>query len=119
MIKEVTIRFSGEQGSGVQYTGQLAANYFCGLGYDVFAVNDFESRIRGGYSFVQIRIGITPGYSIKKIPDISIHFSKSVIERDIETLSSETFLILAKDALSESLKNTKKCLINFEDILSK
>lgn len=117
MIKEVTIRFSGEQGSGVQYTGQLAAGYFSGLGYDVFAVNDFESRIRGGYSFVQMRIGVTPGYSIKKAPDISIPFSRSVVEKDIETLSSDTFLILSKDSLSESLRGFKKCLINFEDIL--
>lgn len=51
MINEITIRFSGEQGSGVQYTGQLAASYFTRIGCHVFAVNNFESRIIGGYSF--------------------------------------------------------------------
>lgn len=118
MLSEITIRFSGEQGSGVQYTGQFAANYFNRLGYNVFVINDFESRIKGGYSFAQIRISTSEDcYSIKRCPDISIPFSRSVVEKDVETLSPGTFIVLSKDSLGDSLKDYNKYVINFDEVL--
>lgn len=119
MINEITIRFSGEQGSGVQYTGKFAASYLNDLGYDVFAVNDFESRIRGGYSFVQLRVGINPGYSIKREPDLLFVYSKSVIERDLETISPDTIIILSKEFYTDKLKYHKTHLVNFNELLKK
>lgn len=121
MLSEITIRFSGEQGSGVQYTGQFAANYFNRLGYNVFVINDFESRIKGGYSFAQIRISTSEGcYSIRRCPDISIPFSRSVIEKDVDTLSPDTFIILSKDSLIDSLlKEYNKYVIDFDEVLEK
>jgi len=119
MIDEVTVRFSGEQGAGVQYTGQVAADYLSSLGYNVIAVNDFESRIRGGYSFVQLRVGTVQCTSVDKEPDISFILSKSVVEQDIETLSDDTIIILPKDSFSDNLKDHKNCLIDFQEIIEK
>ncbi len=117
MLNEISIRFSGEQGSGVQFTGQFAANYFSRLGYHVFAINDFESRIRGGYSFTQIRIGVNDVNCAKQAPDILIPFSLSVVDQDLDTISEATTLIIPKGFSNESLKNSNNNLITFEDVL--
>ncbi len=119
MLKEITIRFCGEQGSGVQFTGQLMSDYLTRAGYHVFAVNDFESRIRGGYSFVQLCAGTSEVYSIKKEPEVSIPFSRSVVENDIKTLSPNTVLILPNDSVTESINAFKKHVIDLDKLLDK
>ena len=119
MRDEITIRFSGEQGSGVQYIGQLAANYLSTLGYYVFVVSDFESRIRGGYSFTQLWISRVHINSVKKSPDILIPFSKTVINRDVETILDDTLIIVTKDSINDSVKSYNRIFIDSNDILRK
>jgi 2-oxoglutarate ferredoxin oxidoreductase subunit alpha len=53
---DVTVKIGGEAGQGIQTVGQLLALTCHKAGLYVFAINDFESRIRGGHSFFQIRI---------------------------------------------------------------
>lgn len=53
---DVTVKIGGEAGQGIQTVGQLLALTCQKAGLYVFAINDFESRIRGGHSFFQIRI---------------------------------------------------------------
>jgi 2-oxoglutarate ferredoxin oxidoreductase subunit alpha len=52
----VTVKIGGEAGQGIQTVGQLLALVCQQAGLYVFGINDFESRIRGGHSFFQIRI---------------------------------------------------------------
>jgi 2-oxoglutarate/2-oxoacid ferredoxin oxidoreductase subunit alpha len=60
MSTDVSVRISGAAGQGVQTVGAILAQA-CRLGgLQVLAVNDFESRIRGGQSFVQLRISDRP-----------------------------------------------------------
>ena len=56
MAVDVTVKIGGEAGQGIQTVGQLLALACQKAGLYVFAINDFESRIRGGHSFFQIRI---------------------------------------------------------------
>lgn len=56
MAVDVTVTIGGEAGQGIQTVGQLLAMTCQKAGLYVFAINDFESRIRGGHSFFQIRI---------------------------------------------------------------
>jgi len=53
---DITVTIGGEAGQGIQTVGDLLSRVCRKAGLYVMAVNDFESRIRGGHSFVQIRI---------------------------------------------------------------
>jgi 2-oxoglutarate ferredoxin oxidoreductase subunit alpha len=53
---DITVKIGGEAGQGIQTVGELIALACQKAGLYIMAINDFESRIRGGHSFFQIRI---------------------------------------------------------------
>lgn len=53
---DITVKICGEAGQGIQTVGDLLASVCREAGLFIMAINDFESRIRGGYSSFQIRI---------------------------------------------------------------
>ena len=57
---DVTIKIGGEAGQGIQTVGTLLASACRRAGLYMMAINDFESRIRGGHNFFQIRISDHP-----------------------------------------------------------
>lgn len=56
MPVDLTVTIGGEAGQGIQTVGSLLARACHTAGLYVLVVNDFESRIRGGHSFIQVRI---------------------------------------------------------------
>ena len=57
---DITVKIGGEAGQGIQTVGDLLAAVCRESGLYIMAINDFESRIRGGHSFFQIRISDQP-----------------------------------------------------------
>ncbi|MCG8333866.1 MAG: 2-oxoacid:acceptor oxidoreductase subunit alpha [Proteobacteria bacterium] len=57
---DVSIKIGGAAGQGIQTVGDLLAEVARNSGLYIMAMNDFESRIRGGHSFFQIRISDQP-----------------------------------------------------------
>ncbi|MCS7164124.1 MAG: 2-oxoacid:acceptor oxidoreductase subunit alpha [Thermodesulfovibrio sp.] len=53
---DYSIKIGGEAGQGIQTIGDTLAHIFARAGYYVFTHQDYESRIRGGHNFYQIRI---------------------------------------------------------------
>ncbi len=53
---DISIKIGGEAGQGIQTVGDLLARTCREAGLHVMGINDFESRIRGGHSFFQLRI---------------------------------------------------------------
>ena len=60
MSIDVTVTIGGEAGQGIQTVGDIIARVCHRAGLYLVAINDFESRIRGGHSFMQIRISDKP-----------------------------------------------------------
>jgi 2-oxoglutarate ferredoxin oxidoreductase subunit alpha len=52
---DYSIKIGGEAGQGIQTIGNTLAQVFSRAGYHVFTHQDYESRIRGGHNFYQIR----------------------------------------------------------------
>ncbi len=92
MANSLVVRFSGEQGQGVQSVAAITAQYFAGRGYGVLAVNDYASRIAGGYSYSQIRVSTGPARSVTKGADIAFAISPAGIASDLDTLQKGTAL---------------------------
>ena len=57
---DITVKIGGEAGQGIQTVGNLLALVCQTAGLYTMTTNEFESRIRGGSSFFQIRISDRP-----------------------------------------------------------
>ncbi|MBP9561666.1 MAG: 2-oxoacid:acceptor oxidoreductase family protein, partial [Syntrophorhabdaceae bacterium] len=62
---DYTIKIGGEAGQGIQTIGDILAKVFSRSGYHVFTHQEYESRIRGGHNFYQIRFSDRPVTSSK------------------------------------------------------
>lgn len=58
MADELSILIGGEAGQGIQSIGQALARSFVRSGYKVFAMQEYESRIRGGHSLTRLRAAV-------------------------------------------------------------
>ena len=93
MTVDITIRSGGQAGQGMQSIGYIMGKIFIRQGYYVFMNQDVESRIRGGHSFVQIRIKDEPVCAISDTVDILIALDKDVITRDLPDLAQDGVMI--------------------------
>ncbi len=57
---DYSIKIGGEAGQGIQTIGDTLARVFSRTGHHVFSHQDYESRIRGGHNFYQIRLSDQP-----------------------------------------------------------
>lgn len=62
-INDMTFKFGGEAGQGVESTGQGFTKALVRAGLHIFGLQDYHSRIRGGHNFYQIRVADHDIYS--------------------------------------------------------
>jgi len=97
---DYSIKIGGEAGQGIQTIGSTLAQVFARAGYHVFIHQDYESRIRGGHNFYQIRFSQGPVAASREKIDILIALDiESILLHEKEL--SENGLILYD---SKSLK---------------
>ncbi len=80
MAKDITILIAGAAGQGIQTIGALLARVCHNAGLFIFSTDDFESRIRGGHSFHQLRISTQALGAPSRHIDILV----AINERDYE-----------------------------------
>ena len=76
---DYSIKIGGEAGQGIQTVGDTLAKVFSRSGYHVFTHQDYESRVRGGHNFFQIRVSDVPVMASKVKVDILVAFDKESI----------------------------------------
>ncbi len=76
---DYSIKIGGEAGQGIQTIGDTLARVFSRSGYHVFTHQDYESRIRGGHNFFQIRFSNTPVMASRDSVDIIVALDKESI----------------------------------------
>lgn len=80
MIKnDMTIKMGGEAGQGVESSGQGFARALTRGGLYVFGLQDYMSRIRGGYNFFGIRISEQPRITHVRPVELLLAFSPDAI----------------------------------------
>jgi len=88
---DITIKIGGEAGQGIQTVGHLLALVCQEAGLYLMAINDFESRIRGGHCFFQIRICNKP----VQAPHHKVHL--------LVALNQETYYLHREELDSDGL----------------
>ncbi len=76
---DYSIKIGGEAGQGIQTIGGTLAKVFARAGHHVFTHQDYESRIRGGHNFYQVRLADQPVMSSRDRIDIIVALDKDSI----------------------------------------
>lgn len=76
---DYSIKIGGEAGQGIQTIGDTLAKVFSRSGYHVFTHQDYESRIRGGHNFYQIRVADHPVMASREKIDIIVALDADTI----------------------------------------
>jgi 2-oxoglutarate/2-oxoacid ferredoxin oxidoreductase subunit alpha len=108
---DYSIKIGGEAGQGIQTIGDTLSKVFSRSGYHVFTHQDYESRVRGGHNFYQIRLSdILITASRTKI-DIIVALDKESIALHEEELSEKGMIIYDSASLKEKYERP-----NFLDV---
>lgn len=98
---DYSIKIGGEAGQGIQTIGETLARVFARCGLQVFSHQDYESRIRGGHNFFQIRLSDKPVMASREKIDIIVALDKESIEFHAKELSEKGQIIYDSEALKE------------------
>jgi len=71
-LSDCNIRIGGEAGQGMQTIGSVLARSLARAGWEVFGNQDVESRIRGGHSFINVRVASKRHRAVADYVDILV-----------------------------------------------
>jgi len=93
MAIDFNIMAGGEAGQGVQSVGAILARTMSNGGLNVFADQDYESRVRGGHNFFRIRISDKDILSFSRKLDILVALNRETIDLHSGELKSNGVII--------------------------
>jgi 2-oxoglutarate ferredoxin oxidoreductase subunit alpha len=110
-LEDVTIRFAGDSGDGMQLTGTQFTNTAAALGNDLSTLPDYPAEIRApagtkyGVSGFQIRFGSTDIHTPGDTCDVLVAMNPAALVTNIRRLREGGIVILNEDSFTE--KNFK------------
>ncbi|MFO0754023.1 MAG: 2-oxoacid:acceptor oxidoreductase subunit alpha [Thermodesulfovibrionales bacterium] len=108
---DYSIKVGGEAGQGIQTIGDTLSRVFSRSGYHVFTNQDYESRIRGGHNYYQIRFSENPVMAPREAVDIIVALDNESIALHEEELSRHGMVIYDSSTLKQKYERP-----NFLDI---
>lgn len=96
---EYSIKIGGEAGQGIQTIGDAMGKIFVRAGYHVFSHQDYESRVRGGHNFYQLRLADHPVAAPRHQVDILVAFDLDSITRHAGELTANGRILCDASAL--------------------
>lgn len=113
---DYSIKIGGEAGQGIQTIGDTLAKVFSRTGYHVFTHQDYESRIRGGHNFYQIRFSDRPISASRDKIDILVALDKESIQLHRNELSKNGIAIYDSFALRQKYEGQNLLDVPFETL---
>ncbi len=110
-LEEVTIRFAGDSGDGMQMTGTQFTNTVASLGADLSTLPDYPAEIRApagtkyGVSGFQIKFGSTDIHTPGDVCDVLVAMNPAALVTNVKLLRDGGMVIVNEDAFTE--KNLK------------
>lgn len=98
---DYSIKIGGEAGQGIQTIGDTLTKVFSRTGYYVFSHQDYESRIRGGHNFYQIRFSDQPIMASREKIDILVALDKESITFHENELSEQGQIVYDSSTLKQ------------------
>jgi len=113
---DYTVKIGGAAGQGVQTIGDSLSRVFSRSGFHLFSNQDYESRVRGGHNFYQIRFSNGRVYSPRRPVDILIALDGETIPRHAGELSEIGSAVYDSKALKKQYDDTRFVDVPFNDI---
>jgi 2-oxoglutarate/2-oxoacid ferredoxin oxidoreductase subunit alpha len=102
MAAGINIMAGGEAGQGVQSIGAVAAETLARSGYNIFADQDYESRVRGGHNFFRVRAEQGAVGALSVPLDILIALNKESIDLHRDELKPGGVIIYDGEQIPEA-----------------
>jgi 2-oxoglutarate ferredoxin oxidoreductase subunit alpha len=93
MINQLSWKVGGQQGEGIESTGEIFAIALNRLGYYLYGYRHFSSRIKGGHTNNKIRVSTTEVRSISDDLDILVAFDQETIDVNYKELHSDGVIL--------------------------
>lgn len=93
MINQLSWKVGGQQGEGIESTGEIFAIALNRLGYHLYGYRHFSSRIKGGHTNNKIRVSTFPSRSISDDLDVLVAFDQETIDVNVHELSEHGVVI--------------------------
>ncbi|TAN38199.1 MAG: 2-oxoacid:acceptor oxidoreductase subunit alpha [Nitrospirae bacterium] len=113
---DYSIKIGGEAGQGIQTIGDTLAKVFARSGYHVFSHQDYESRVRGGHNFYQVRFSDSVISASRDSIDILIAFDQESITRYEKELSGNGHVIYDPSSLKTRFEGPHFLDVPFSDL---
>lgn len=86
MINQLSWKVGGQQGEGIESTGEIFSIALNRLGYYLYGYRHFSSRIKGGHTNNKIRVSTSQVRSISDDLDILVAFDQETIDVNFHEL---------------------------------
>ncbi|MBI5974931.1 2-oxoacid:acceptor oxidoreductase subunit alpha [Staphylococcus canis] len=112
MKSQVSWKVGGQQGEGIESTGEIFATAMNRKGYYLYGYRHFSSRIKGGHTNNKIRVSTTPVHAISDDLDILVAFDQETIELNHHEMRSDSVILADSKAKPEKPEGAKAQLIS-------
>lgn len=113
MINQLSWKVGGQQGEGIESTGEIFAIALNRLGYYLYGYRHFSSRIKGGHTNNKIRVSTTEVRSISDDLDILVAFDQETIDVNYKELHSKGVILADSKFNPKNQKIQKHHCIRF------
>lgn len=93
MKTQISWKVGGQQGEGIESTGEIFSTALNRLGYYLYGYRHFSSRIKGGHTNNKIRVSTRPVYAISDDLDILVAFDQETIDLNYHELTAEGIIL--------------------------
>lgn len=110
MINQLSWKVGGQQGEGIESTGEIFSIALNRLGYYLYGYRHFSSRIKGGHTNNKIRVSTTQIRSISDDLDILVAFDQETIDLNYKELHEKGIMIADSKFDPKQPEDTKAAL---------
>ncbi|MFH1982073.1 MAG: 2-oxoacid:acceptor oxidoreductase subunit alpha [Pseudomonadota bacterium] len=114
MTPDIGVLVGGEAGQGIQTVGLLMARTCHRAGLYIMMVNDFESRIRGGHSFIQLRISDRPVLAPSPTHHLMVALDEKTYGRHRADLANGGLALIPGDVAGKATAHHERHWVDFE-----
>ncbi|AKS69397.1 2-oxoglutarate ferredoxin oxidoreductase subunit alpha [Staphylococcus schleiferi] len=111
MKAQLSWKVGGQQGEGIESTGEIFATAMNRKGYYLYGYRHFSSRIKGGHTNNKIRVSTTPVHAISDDLDILVAFDQETIVLNHHEMREDSVILADSKAKPEKPEDCKAQLI--------
>ncbi|MHB1125685.1 MAG: 2-oxoacid:acceptor oxidoreductase subunit alpha [Bacillota bacterium] len=97
-LQELSWKVGGQQGEGIDTTGDILATALARQGYWLYGLRQFSSRIKGGYSEYKLRISVRPRPALSDDVHLILAINQGALEANKSELDAGCLVIADGDA---------------------